>query len=370
MNIPPPREQGAALLSVLLLVAIMATIAATALDRVSLSTRLAANALGVAQSRSWLGAAGLLATTRIEDLRAANRDKTLPTGWLGVERTLPLPNGAVVRARVEDGGNCFNLNSLVQRTGDGRLVSRPAGLKQFAALMTSLGIDAGKAARIAASASDYIDADSYPILLGSEDGTDVTPPNQLMADASELRAVANVGASEYDRLRGWTCALPTTDMSPLNINTLLPTQAPLVAMLNPGRLDPGQARTALAMRPASGYANASEFWQLPVFAKLPPPLEAADQLRTTTDFFRLVFHQIDTHVCIQHEARLHIASRSFCSSSPRPSAMKSFPNLANFSSTPVSGRRAGRMWISSPIRSISTSTSERSKAISAGIRTA
>ena len=283
----PPHEQGAALLSVLLLVAIMATVAATALDRVSLGTRLAANAVSAAQARAWLDAAGLLATARIEDLLAADKQKTMPTGWLGIERTLPLPDGAVVRARVEDGGNCFNLNSLAQRTADGRLISRPMAVKQFAALMTALGIDPGRAARIAASASDYVDSDSFPINLGSEDGTGVTPPNQLMADASELRAVANVGTSEYERLRAWICALPTTDPSPLNINTLLPDQAPLLAMLNPGNLDPARARTALAMRPRTGYANAGEFWQLPVLAGMPAPLEAADQLRTRTDFFLL-----------------------------------------------------------------------------------
>jgi general secretion pathway protein K len=211
----------------------------------------------------------------------------MPTGWLGIERALPLPDGAIVRARVEDGGNCFNLNSLAQRTSDGRLISRPVAVKQFAALMTGLGIDSGKAAQIAASASDYVDSDSFPINLGSEDGTDVTPPNQLMADPSELRAVANVGTSDYQRLRRWICALPTTDPSPLNINTLLPDQAPLLAMLNAGNLDAARARTALAMRPRTGYANAGEFWQLPVFAGIPPPLEAADQLRTRTDFFLL-----------------------------------------------------------------------------------
>lgn len=284
---PPADERGAALLSMLLLVAIMATIAATALDRLSLGTRLTSNAAVIGQGRSWLGAADLLAAVRIEDLRAANRQKTLPTGWLGIERTIPLPGGAIVRARLEDGGNCFNLNSLVQRVGDGRLASRPGGVKQFAGLMTVVGIAGGTAERIAASASDYIDSDSFPLNLGSEDGGPVLPPNQLMADRSELRAVANVGQREYELLKPWICALPTTDLSPMNINTLRPEQAPLVAMLNPGKLAPAQARAALAARPASGYSNAADFWQHPALANLPPALDAIDQLRTTTDFFRL-----------------------------------------------------------------------------------
>src|SRR5690606_12898479 len=47
-------ERGAALLSVLLLVAVMATVAATALDRIGVATRLAGNAATLAQARLWL----------------------------------------------------------------------------------------------------------------------------------------------------------------------------------------------------------------------------------------------------------------------------------------------------------------------------
>ena len=44
MNRRPAHERGAALLTVLLLVAVMAVIAATALDRLTLATRIAGSA--------------------------------------------------------------------------------------------------------------------------------------------------------------------------------------------------------------------------------------------------------------------------------------------------------------------------------------
>ena len=46
---PPRSERGAALLTVLLLVAVVSVLAATALERLRLSTRLAGNAAAVAQ---------------------------------------------------------------------------------------------------------------------------------------------------------------------------------------------------------------------------------------------------------------------------------------------------------------------------------
>ena len=281
------NERGAALLSVLLLVAVMATIAATALDRLSIGTRLAANAATVGQGRAWLESAELLATTRLEDLLAADTAKTLPSGWMGVERTIALPDGAVVRARVEDGGNCFNLNSLVTRLADGRLAYRPVGVSQFTALMTLLGIPAGEAARIAASASDYIDSDSAPQNLGSEDGGSIIPANHMMADASELRSVAGVTDRQYGLVSRWICALPTTDLSPINVNTLLPEQAPLIAMLVPDKLDVARARAAIAQRPAEGFLSAAQFWALPPLAEISLPLGVGEQLKVQTAFFTL-----------------------------------------------------------------------------------
>jgi general secretion pathway protein K len=283
----PANERGAALLSVLLLVAVMATVAATALDRIGVGTHLAANAATVGQGRAWLQSTELLATTRIEDLLAADQEKTLGTGWMGLERRIALPEGASVRARIEDGGNCFNLNSLVTRTEDGRLVARPVAVNQFAALMTMLGISVGEASRIAVSASDYIDSDSMPHNLGVEDGGKLLPSNHLMADPSELRAVAGVTDRQYGLLSRWICALPAADLSGINVNTLLPEQAPLVAMLAPGRIEPSRARAAIAQRPETGFDSALNFWQSPGLAGIDLPSGAVDQVKVRTSYFVL-----------------------------------------------------------------------------------
>jgi general secretion pathway protein K len=283
----PASERGAALLSVLLLVAVMATVAATALDRIGIGTHLAMNAATVGQGRAWLESAELLVTTRIEDLLAKNEEKTLGAGWLGLERRMALPNGGTVRARIEDGGNCFNLNSLVRRQEDGRLISRKEAVDQFAALMTMLGIGAGDAARIAASASDYIDSDSFPQNLGSEDGGKILPANHMMADPSELRAVAGVTDRHYNLFSRWICALPTAEATGINVNTLLPEQSPLIAMLSPGRIDPAVARAVIARRPAAGFDDTLDFWQLPGLEGIDLPSGAVDQVKVRTSFFVL-----------------------------------------------------------------------------------
>ena len=65
----PERERGAALLTVLLLVAMIAVLAGTALERLRLTTRLAGNALGGEQARDYARAAEALAPEQPAVLR-------------------------------------------------------------------------------------------------------------------------------------------------------------------------------------------------------------------------------------------------------------------------------------------------------------
>lgn len=111
-----PSEEGAALLAVLLLVAVMSALAAASLERLQLSTRLAGNIVALDQARAYATGAESLAVLRINDLLARDAGKTTLEGdWHGEETALPLPDGGVALARVWDGGNCFNLNSVDAR---------------------------------------------------------------------------------------------------------------------------------------------------------------------------------------------------------------------------------------------------------------
>lgn len=289
----PKREQGAALLTVLLLVAVMSVIAAAAIDRLSLATRLTGNAAAADQARAYALAAETVARMRISDLLAASPGKTtLRGGWHGRPQPVPIPEG-IATVTVTDSGNCFNLNSVVAGKDEDDLKVRPTGVIQFQALMQSLGIDDGRARIIAASLVDWIDSDSVRQPGGAEDDTygQLEKPyrtaNRFMADPSELRAVNGVSPAIYATLRPWVCALPTSELSPINVNTLLPQQAPLFAMLIPGKLTVDRARQLLAQRPADGYGSLPAFWKLPAVVGLSASPEAVSQTKLTSRWFKL-----------------------------------------------------------------------------------
>lgn len=276
-------ERGAALLTVLLLVAVMAVIAATALDRLTLATRIAGSAATVDQGRAYAFAAEQIALRRVADLVGRDPAKlTLAGNWLGRDFTLPLPGGEG-RAKLTDANNCFNLNSLVAETVPGRFSQRSGAMRQFGELMTLLGIDPGQSQAIAGAAADWIDSDSNEGPLGAEDNAyrsmqgAYLPANRKMADVSELRAVRGVTPKIYARLKPWICVLPVTDPVKLNVNTLAPEQAPLVAMLQPGEIGIASARAALAARPAGGYGSSVRFWEAGPFEGRKPPNDVAEQ---------------------------------------------------------------------------------------------
>lgn len=288
---PREGERGAALLTVLLLVAITGVIAASAFDRLRLSSSLAANFAATERARGLATGVESLLLLTIDDMLARGGARTtLAGGWNGASRRIPVAGG-VANARVRDGGNCLNLNSVVQSPDGMATAARPAGIAQFAGLMTALDVREVPAQRIAAAAADWADSDDVPLPGGAEDNIYLAgerphrTANTLFAEASELRAVAGMTAEIYARVRPFICALPVAELSPLNVNTLSVEQAPLLAMLAPRQLSLETARRVIAARPMAGWANMSEFWRIEALSEIDVPLDVQLQPQLRTQWF-------------------------------------------------------------------------------------
>ncbi|MEG8020097.1 type II secretion system minor pseudopilin GspK [Sphingomonas aerolata] len=266
-NEAPEQERGAALLTVLMLVAIVAVMAGAALEKLRLSTRLAGNAAAGEQARAYALAAETLALTRIDAMLGPNVKRvTLQGDWSGKPFGMPLPGGGFATARVRDGGNCFNLNSLVSGRA-GAYVTDPLMRPQFVRLMRLLDIPAQVGEQIAAGAADWIDSDQDQQAMGAEDGaylnreTPYRTAGTLMTDPSELRAVVGMTPQIYATLRPWICTLPVAQAAPINVNTLLPEQAPILAMLFPDTMSIAGARQMILQRPPQGVATTDVFFK-------------------------------------------------------------------------------------------------------------
>src|SRR3546814_1221782 len=140
----------------------MGVVAAAALERLACATRMSVNAGASDQARAYGDAGVEIARLRIGDLLAARPGRTtLQGGWLGASQVLPMVGG-VATARVTDGGNCFNLNSVVAGESESDLKVRPVAVTQFQGLMQTLGIDARQALGGETALTEWIDPDPGP----------------------------------------------------------------------------------------------------------------------------------------------------------------------------------------------------------------
>ncbi len=288
----PDNREGMALLTVLLLVAVMSVVAVAVLDDVRFSVRRATNAETQAQAQWYASGAEALARRQVARLLAAGPARTpLQPEWNGRRLDFPIDDGSI-SAVVTDGQACFNLNSLVEGVGED-LMARPLGTAQFLALGRAVGAPDSRMRAVADALTDWLDADNVSRPLGAEDGayaglaTPYRTGGVMLAEVSELRAVKGVDADLYRRLRPWVCALPTSGPSPLNVNTLTPEQAPLLMMLTDNALNLQGARAVIARRPRAGWPDAAAFWGQPALSTVQVPDEVRDQVTVLTRYFNL-----------------------------------------------------------------------------------
>lgn len=273
-----------ALLTVLLLVAVMSALAVGVLDDIRFALRRAGNARDVGQAQWYAIGAEELARAQIRRLAARDPTRTTLVGdWNGRPFVFPI-EGGVIRARVVDGGNCFNLNSVMFNEGGPRY-----GIAQFEALLGALDFPEADARRLTAALTDWIDRDQY----GAEDDAYARRPqpyrtaDDLLAEVSELRAIEGFTLQVYARLRPHVCALPSNALSPINLNTLGVHQAVLLTMVTEGRLRPEAARLWLSRRPEGGWPDAGALWLLPDLVDAPPVPQVDAQVGLRTRFFAL-----------------------------------------------------------------------------------
>jgi general secretion pathway protein K len=291
---PKPSERGAALLVVLLLVVAMAALASTALEDIRFAVRRTANVESMGQAQWYALGAETLAKARLQQvLSRSGGQVALEGGWSGAPVVYPIENGAI-RMRLTDRGGCFNLNSVVSGEPES-YAPNPTGVAQFQQLLIALEVPEVEALGLADALVDWIDSDNTRRPFGAEDEayerrpTPYRTAGHLLAEETELRAIQGFTPDIYRRIRPSVCALPIPQLTELNINTLAPSDAPVLSAAYLGRLPVDAARRIIAGRPAKGWATQAAFLEEPLLEESvreggAPPLQ---QLGSRTRFFAL-----------------------------------------------------------------------------------
>lgn len=258
-----PEERGAALLSVLLLVAVM-SVAAVAMLETTLGSLQRAKLTDAQTQVNWLvtGAeeAGLVGVTAL--LEKTNGQLTPLTAQLQRAQETSIAGGTISTI-LEDASNCFNLNTLavVEDDQDGAAVT----IAMYQDILTSLELNENDVEDLTAALIDWVDADNSPRFGGAEDSyyASLQPSyrtgNAPLLSVSELRAVRGYTPELYTLLKPLVCARRDTEAAKLNLNTLSLRQAPLLVMAFSGELELRAARDVIASRPPDGWSSIEVF---------------------------------------------------------------------------------------------------------------
>ncbi|WP_262689886.1 type II secretion system minor pseudopilin GspK [Kordiimonas aestuarii] len=277
-------DRGAALVTILLLVAIMSVGAALAFERIGFSVKRATAVKTHDQARLYALGGEAMALAAAEELYKANAKLVALTGAGEGQRVSYQLDGGAINGLLSDATNCFNINSLVVPQHNVYIADQ-AAMQRFAHLAHALGLSDFEGEKLAAGLADWLDSDSRSLPSGAEDYdyAALSPPyraaNTLMVDISELRLVRGFTPEIRSLLEPQLCVRHKAEPVKLNANTLKVVDAPLLVALVGKGLDLEAAQRALAERPAGGYADNAAFWRHRVFAGL--TLEQAVRSRVT-----------------------------------------------------------------------------------------
>lgn len=275
------RQHGVALLTALLITALLATLAITLQWNNALDVRRTVVMLNRDQAiQVALGAESWIQDILRQDLADSSTDH-LGEIWASELPGLPIDGGEIF-GTIEDLQGRFNINNLIDADGN----TDPLALEQFQRLLLALQLDP----RFAGITADWLDSnDEAAFPDGAEDAiyTGFTPPyrtaNQLLSNASELGAIEGMDKASLEILLPHIVALPRR--TGINVNTA---SGPVLQSLGEN-LSAADVEGLLLEREEIGFADLARS-----FSTLVEPT-VLNQLEESSSFFQLkLVVRIDT----------------------------------------------------------------------------
>jgi general secretion pathway protein K len=288
MNQIKGKQQGVALIIVLLIVAIVSVLATEMGSRLQLQIKRASNIKENNQAYWYAMGAEQYARKSIKQLIDNDGDVIhLEQPW-NQEFAYPIEGGGI-QAQLVDMQSCFNLNALKElkstpsnnssetpTSGESLLPERMLAferlLQQVEPAIPSYNID-----MLRDSLVDWLDQNESPTGFGVEDSEyeslqfPYVAANNYMVHKSELRLINGVEISWLRELLKLVCVLPNDNLFSINVNTVSKENAAVIVAAT--GLSLYDAQSILANRGSKGYQTKEAFLSDPSIEALEPRLK-------------------------------------------------------------------------------------------------
>lgn len=288
------RQQGMALVVVLTIFALAASLAAAILYRQGHFRARTANLINWDQRYQYALSVEAIAVQGLRmDLDQDKKDNQLVDSCAHEQWAVSLPptpyGDALVSASVQDLNARFNLNWVVTSGADG-FVQDAEGIRMLTRLLASLLADPSKAGQMAYEMADWSDSNNLVDgVYGAEDESYplARTPNLPVADESEFRSLLDLQATDIPGPAFWQYVSALPIPSTLNVNDAPPKV--LDAVL--GEVAGDEAAAAVIdLRKSAAITSIDQVMALAPFASLPADKATAlrKRLSVNSSYFEVM----------------------------------------------------------------------------------
>lgn len=286
-------ERGAALVTVLMIVAAMSAVAVALTQSVTSATQRARALDGQSQLRFYAVSAEETVKSQLGNMLSQVEGRLIADmPGLNEVQMLPVDRGFISFV-ARDASNCFDLNSLVLDDEGDDLRADPDAVAAYTRFLEGAQIERGDASALTASLVDWMDGNQTSGSGGAEDGYYVglrpsyRTSGLMLEDVSELRAIRHYDADIVAQLGQLVCARPSDldgAKDVLNVNTLTEAEAPLLLAVMSDALEVQDAVQLIASRPIGGWPSVEEFLAEPAMRSIAPELIKRERLDTVSRY--------------------------------------------------------------------------------------
>ncbi|MCK7145380.1 type II secretion system minor pseudopilin GspK [Enterobacter bugandensis] len=294
------KQKGVALLVVLILLVMMSALAAKISQQFCRNLQKTHYQVSQQQLRWAMQAQEKVVKDRLQtDATGENKALNLDGDWHQPLETRG--EDYTVVSQVEDAQDCFNVNNLLaaEKIPQGQnapaVPEKPRNEQIVEQILTESGISHTTAEEVYQQLVDYLDGDATTAKDGAESDAWAgvlparQPANQMMRTIAEIKQLPAFPVAAYPKVSKLLCALPDS-ASKVDVNTLKPEQAALLAALFPGKLTEDDAVRLIDSRPETGWEDMETFSKAleQTFPQLKDDLpQVAELLSISSRYFRV-----------------------------------------------------------------------------------
>ena len=288
------KASGSVLILVLIIVAIISALGVNAVNRIHSDIF---NSIDASfKNQAFWYALGVESTA--SDLLEKKDNQNLILNAFYPNQELPLIKvdlkNTSIEGQLKDLRACFNLNSLIRIDSDKNVIANQPGIDHYRNLLALLSFDAFTQDQLIFSLLDWLDSNDYPdhteggeLDFYSRLESPLRPANQLLFSFHELLTIKSYSLDILNIIEGYSCVVPESGTSVLNINSLSEKQSELLSAYTNQSLSSADAKTVILDRPPQGFATLEEFYSHPRISRLNLSSFIKQRFVLTSDFYLL-----------------------------------------------------------------------------------